>query len=300
MVCRTSTLSSAAPTGSRGGDRDLELPGGVLRVELLDGDPLPLERPDHLAAVVGQLDHPGHAVGRARSTGPGPKSARPSRSVPRPTPPRSWPAVQAALERPRRSSAGERALAAGVARPPGCSGRPAPTPTRAARRARDPVKIGDQPQVPAGPPMCLLVVMSSLTRKTSNTGDIPMPHPAARSSAQRDGLDPGDARVIHPAQTLDPVIAVVADGADELVFGDIFYRGIEIGSEPILRGNGAGGATGIVFVVVHDDDAINGSRDCFVVVVLIAYLHTHIQLHALGVEVGGKFLKQCEVAGLGF
>jgi hypothetical protein len=30
--------------------------------------------------------------------------------------------------------------------------------------------------------MCGLVVMVSLTRNTSNTGDIPMPHPAARSS----------------------------------------------------------------------------------------------------------------------
>src|SRR5215831_4902830 len=54
---------------------------------------------------------------------------------------------------------------------PGC---PASTVTRS--------RSGSSRRSPPGPPMCLLVVMSSLTRKTSNTGDIPTPQPAARSS----------------------------------------------------------------------------------------------------------------------
>src|SRR5215469_16212681 len=44
------------------------------------------------------------------------------------------------------------------------------------------LRSGIRRKSPPGPPMCLLVVMLSSTTNTSNTGDIPMPHPATLSS----------------------------------------------------------------------------------------------------------------------
>ena len=49
-----------------GDDRELELRRGVLGVELLDDDPLRLERLDHVAAVVRELHETRHAVAGAR------------------------------------------------------------------------------------------------------------------------------------------------------------------------------------------------------------------------------------------
>jgi hypothetical protein len=52
IVARTSTeVSAASPPGTRG-HRQLELPGGVLGVELLDGDALRGQCREHVAAVV--------------------------------------------------------------------------------------------------------------------------------------------------------------------------------------------------------------------------------------------------------
>ena len=76
------------------GDGQLELPGGVLRVELLDHDALVGERGQQVAAVVGGVDQPGQAVRRAgpargRSASPSPSeithsisNARPDRETP--------------------------------------------------------------------------------------------------------------------------------------------------------------------------------------------------------------------------
>jgi hypothetical protein len=50
-----------------GGHRQLELAGGVLGMELLDGHTLVVEHDEQFPDVVGEFDHPRHAVGGARA-----------------------------------------------------------------------------------------------------------------------------------------------------------------------------------------------------------------------------------------
>ena len=53
-----------------------------------------------------------------------------------------------------------------------------------------------------------------------------------------------------------PVIAVVANGADQLVLGDDFERAREVGDKPILAGDGTRLALQLMLVVVHQDNAV--------------------------------------------
>ncbi len=62
--------------------------------------------------------------------------------------------------------------------------------------------------------MCLLVVMLSSITKTSKTGDMPMPQPAARSNRLTGmALTLVDARIVDPAQRdhADPGITQLDD-----------------------------------------------------------------------------------------
>ena len=97
-----------------------------------------------------------------------------------------------------------------------------------------------------------------------------------------------------------PVIAVVADGTNELLFGDGFDREVQVGGEPILRGNGTGRATGKVLVIVHDDDAIDRGGNGLVIVIRVADLDADVKLHSPGMQVGRKLVQQSDVAGLPF
>ena len=99
---------------------------------------------------------------------------------------------------------------------------------------------------------------------------------------------------------LDPVVSVVADGADQLFFRNVFDGRLEVVREPVLRGDRAGRSAGKVLVVIHDDDAIDGGGDCLVVEILVAHLHADVELHSLGVQVGGEFVEQRDVARLAF
>ena len=60
-----------------------------------------------------------------------------------------------------------------------------------------------------------------------------------------------------------PVIAVVADGADDLFLGNDIQHAGQVADKPGLAGNGAGIAGGLVLVVVHQDDAVGVFGDCF-------------------------------------
>ena len=55
-----------------------------------------------------------------------------------------------------------------------------------------------------------------------------------------------------------------------------------------------------MLVVVHDDDAIDGGGNGLVVEILVAHLNADVQLHPLGVQVGGEFVQQSYVSGLRF
>src|SRR5208337_4655438 len=52
---------------------------------------------------------------------------------------------------------------------------------------------------------------------------------------------------------LDPVVPVVADGTDELLFRNLLDRGFQVRREPVLRSDRTRGSAGKVLVIVHDD-----------------------------------------------
>ena len=69
MISLTSTLVSAADTGSCAADRDLELRRAELRMNLLDADPGRLQAVGHVADVVRRLQEPGQPVAGAADRG---------------------------------------------------------------------------------------------------------------------------------------------------------------------------------------------------------------------------------------
>ena len=64
-----------------------------------------------------------------------------------------------------------------------------------------------------------------------------------------------------------PIIAIAADGADDLGFGNVLERLLQVGGEPVLRGHRPGRAGGLVLVIVHDDHPVRGSGKAVVVIV---------------------------------
>src|SRR3984893_9138232 len=75
---------------------------------------------------------------------------------------------------------------------------------------------------------------------------------------------------------LDPVVSIVADGANKLLFRNLFDGGIKVVEEHILRSDGAGGSAGKVLVIVHDDNAIHGGRNGLVIIILVAHLDADV------------------------
>ena len=64
-----------------------------------------------------------------------------------------------------------------------------------------------------------------------------------------------------------PVVAVVADGADELLFGHDLEHAAQVADEPVLAGDGPRIAVDLVLVVVHQHDAVGVGGDLLQVVV---------------------------------
>ena len=58
-----------------------------------------------------------------------------------------------------------------------------------------------------------------------------------------------------------PVVAVVADRADEFLDGHHFHHAAQIGQEPIFAGDGARIALQFVLVVVHEHNAVGIGGD---------------------------------------
>jgi hypothetical protein len=192
-------------------DRDLELAGRVLRVELVDGDPLVLQRDQHVAAVVAELDQPGHPVGRAAAGRKEVVVVAPDRPLD--------------LDRhPERDVAGRRQLG----HPPGEAalvgdprlallGEPVgrrPGPARLRGQRDDPVEVGPQPQVAVR----AAEQAGAGDRIVGEEGVEDRGHadaPAHRivQPGQRDGLDAVDPGRVHVRQNdgTDPKVVQPAD-----------------------------------------------------------------------------------------
>lgn len=181
---------------SLGGDGDLELPGGVLGVELEHGEALPGEGVQHLPQVVGVLDEAGHAVpGPVRRGGPGGVGRHPLDLDPGP---HRHPAPSDGLGGP----AGEAALAAGVRRAAlGVAVGRGPRPAGLGGERGEPVEVGDEPQVTG----------RAGARRRAGEGVVDQGEVEAGRGAdtvlggvfelgERDGLDPGEPGVVDPAE----------------------------------------------------------------------------------------------------
>ena len=65
-----------------------------------------------------------------------------------------------------------------------------------------------------------------------------------------------------------PVVPVVADGADDLFLGNHLQGVLQVLDEPVLAGYSAWFASGIVLVIVHQDEAVGNPGNAGVVEVL--------------------------------
>ena len=83
-----------------------------------------------------------------------------------------------------------------------------------------------------------------------------------------------------------PVVTVVGDGADDLVFGDYGFSEGQVLDEPILRSHGAGVGPGIMLVVIHEHYAVGSGGDGRVVVFVAVRWNGDVKLHAAAVQVG--------------
>jgi hypothetical protein len=113
--------------------------------------------------------------------------------------------------------------------------------------------------------------------------------------------DPGDggpglARVL--AHRHSPVIAVVADGADDLLPRHDLEGVLQVLGEPLLAGDGADVAAGIVFVVIHQDDAVGVRRHVGVIELVVVGRDIDVELQAARVQVCLQLRQQGLVAGL--
>ena len=96
-----------------------------------------------------------------------------------------------------------------------------------------------------------------------------------------------------------PVIAVAAEGADDLFFGNDLEDGLEVVDEPVLRGDGAGIGVGLVLVVVHQQEAVGVVGVGLQVPFAVAYGDVDVEAQAAGVEVVVDGRDERLVAGLG-
>ena len=96
-----------------------------------------------------------------------------------------------------------------------------------------------------------------------------------------------------------PVVAVAADGADDLVLGDGLEDLLEVVDEPVLVGDGAGVGVDLVLVVVHQEQAVGVVGDELEVEVVVADGGVDVEAEIAGVEVVVERGDEGLVAGLG-
>jgi hypothetical protein len=95
-----------------------------------------------------------------------------------------------------------------------------------------------------------------------------------------------------------PVIAIVGDGADQLLLGNRAYREFQVVDEPVLGSDRPRCSSRIVFVIIHDDHSIRGRGDCGVVEFLVVRRHADIQLHPSRMQVRRKLVQQRHISRL--
>ncbi len=96
-----------------------------------------------------------------------------------------------------------------------------------------------------------------------------------------------------------PVVAVAADGADDLVLGDGLEDFLEVVDEPVLVGDGAGAGVDLVLIVVHQEQAVGVVGHELEVEVVVADGGVDVEAEIAGVEVVVEGGDEGLVAGLG-
>ncbi len=96
-----------------------------------------------------------------------------------------------------------------------------------------------------------------------------------------------------------PVVPVVANGADQLLFGDDLEDAGEIADEPLLAGDGAGIAGGLMLVVVHQDDAVGVGRDLLQIVVRFGDGCIDIEVEMARVQIGIELPDKAHITRVG-
>ena len=172
-------------------DGELQLPRGVLGVELLDGDTLARQRGQHVAAVVRHLGQPGSARRRAHGCRGGSRRRRPRRP-----PTRSRERARTVRPRPARSvdePAQQEAAVGGVRRSRllvALARRPRPAGLRV--EDDEPVEVGDDPLVAdralagrrRGHPVVGAEVVEGGGEADAPRGEVGEPRPGAPTSTR--------------------------------------------------------------------------------------------------------------------
>src|ERR1019366_7765920 len=92
-----------------------------------------------------------------------------------------------------------------------------------------------------------------------------------------------------------PVVAVVAQGADQLFFGDRFEHTGQVGNEPLLAGDGAGRTVHLVLVVVHEQNTVGVGGNQLEIGVFVGDCCIDIKAQVERMHVRIEFLDEAEV-----
>ena len=92
-----------------------------------------------------------------------------------------------------------------------------------------------------------------------------------------------------------PVVAVVAQGADDFFFGNNFDYALQVGHEPILAGDGSGIARDLVLVVVHEHNAVGVGGNALQGVVIGGDQSADVKPQIAGMQVGIEFLDEVQI-----
>ena len=96
-----------------------------------------------------------------------------------------------------------------------------------------------------------------------------------------------------------PVIAIVADCADELFLGHDFEHTGEVADKPVLTGNGTGIARHLVLVVIHQDNAVGVGGNLLQVGVRRGDCGVDPQSEVVCMQIYNELMDEAEVGGIG-
>ena len=96
-----------------------------------------------------------------------------------------------------------------------------------------------------------------------------------------------------------PIVSVVANSADDLVFRNDLEHTSQIAHKPVLAGNGAGVARGLVLVVVHQDNSIGVRGNGLEIGVGSGYSGVHVKAQLQRLKIPIELVDEGEVCGSG-